>query len=61
MSPRFEDSPEIGGRDPLDTRFDRPAPTPDTWLRRLARRLRTRAAFGLAPVLAPAMVFVPLG
>jgi hypothetical protein len=61
MSRRFEDSPEIGGRDPLDTRFDRAVATPDTWLRRLARRLRTRAALGLAPVLAPAMVFVPLG
>jgi hypothetical protein len=63
MSPRFEDSPEIGGRDPLDTRFSRPVPVPvpDSWVRRIARRLRTRAAFGLAPVLAPAMLFVPLG
>ena len=30
-------------------------------LRRLARRLRTSVALGLPPVLAPAMVFVPLG
>jgi hypothetical protein len=75
MRPRFEDNPELGGRDPLDPRFDRdrdrdrtaaptppaPAAPPDTWPRRLARRLYTRAAFGLAPVLAPAMLFVPLG
>jgi hypothetical protein len=73
MSRRFEDSPEIGGRDPLDTRFDRAAaaadaaaavtiaPPAEPWLLRLTRRLRTRAAFGLAPVLAPTMVFVPLG
>jgi hypothetical protein len=66
--PRFEDSPEIGGRDPLDTRFDREqpravavTPPPEAWLLRLTRRLRTRAAYGLAPVLAPTMVFVPLG
>jgi hypothetical protein len=72
MRPRFEDNPELGGRDPLDPRFDHdrdraaaaatpPAPPPDTWPRRVARRLHTRAAFGLAPVLAPAMLFVPLG
>jgi hypothetical protein len=30
-------------------------------IRRLARRLRTSVALGLPPVLAPAMVFVPLG
>jgi hypothetical protein len=61
-SPRFEDNPELGGRDPLDPRFDRAAvPAADTWPQRLARRLYTRAAFGLAPVLAPAMLFVPLG
>jgi hypothetical protein len=30
-------------------------------LRRLTRRLRTSAALGLPAVLAPAMVFVPLG
>jgi hypothetical protein len=63
MRPRFEDNPELGGRDPLDQRFElatAPAPA-DGWARRLARRLQTRAAFGLAPVLAPAMLFVPLG
>jgi hypothetical protein len=66
--PRFEDNPELGGRDPLDPRFDRtaaaqlPVVVPaETWPRRVARRLYTRAAFGLAPVLAPAMLFVPLG
>jgi hypothetical protein len=31
------------------------------WSRRLTRRLRRHAAFGLAPALAPALVFVPLG
>jgi hypothetical protein len=65
MRSRFDDNAEIGGRDPLDTRVGQvPAATaapPDTWLRRLTRRLQTRAAFGLAPVLAPAMLFVPLG
>jgi len=68
MRPRFEDNPELGGRDPLDPRFDQTAAAlpsavtaSDTWARRLARRLYTRAAFGLAPVLAPGMLFVPLG
>jgi len=63
--PRFEGNPELGGRDPLDPRFDQTsvaaAAPADTWPQRLARRLYTRAAFGLAPVLAPAMLFVPLG
>jgi hypothetical protein len=62
---------ELGGRDPLDPAFERVpddlaapadrAAVPDSRLQRLARRLRTHAAFGLAPALAPAMVFVPLG
>lgn len=50
---------ELGGRDPLDPMVVPRAP--ETWVERVARRLRTRAAFGLAPVLAPAMFFVPLG
>ena len=33
----------------------------DHWARRLTRRLRRHAAFGLAPALAPALLFVPLG
>ncbi len=64
MNTGFDDSREIGGRDPLDARLTPPPsePTPsDTWLRRVLRRLRMSAAFGLAPVLAPALVFVPLG
>jgi hypothetical protein len=34
---------------------------PTTRLQRVMQRLRTHAAFGLAPALAPAMLFVPLG
>jgi len=66
-------SRELGGRDPLDPAFS--SLTPDAWLdagapraraggswpRRVAQRLRTHAAFGLAPALAPALLFVPLG
>lgn len=59
MTPRYEESRELGGRDPLDASLVPPAP--DSWLRRLAARLRTHAAFGLAPVLAPTFLFVPLG
>jgi hypothetical protein len=59
MTPRFDESREIGGRDRLDETIGQRAP--DTWLQRVARRLRTHAAFGLAPVLAPTLVFVPLG
>jgi hypothetical protein len=58
MSPRFDGSPEFGARDPLDITIVRP---PSTWLQRVAARLRTHAAFGLAPVLAPTLLFVPLG
>jgi hypothetical protein len=58
MTRRYEDD-EIGGRDPLDR--DRTAPPPDGLRARLARRLRTTAMLGLAPALAPAMLFVPLG
>lgn len=50
---------EVGGTDPLDAALGtRPAAGPfDRWF----RPLRTRAALGLAPVAAPAMLFVPLG
>ncbi len=54
----FEHS-EVGGRDPLDAEFrlrvgERP-------VGRLGRLLRRRPALGLAPVVAPVVVFVPLG
>lgn len=50
---------EIGGRDPLDRRLGVPRPpTAIDWLLSL---LRTRAAFGLAPGLTPAIIFLPLG
>lgn len=49
---------ELGGADPLDRRLGSPPPSPLRWLFSL---LRTRSAFGLAPSLTPAVVFVPLG
>ncbi len=49
---------ELGGADPLDRRLGAPPPSPLRWLFSL---LRTRSAFGLAPSLTPAVVFVPLG
>ncbi|MCL4847509.1 MAG: hypothetical protein KJ066_13310 [Acidobacteria bacterium] len=59
MRPEFGPSREVGGRDPLDARVlpreSPPAPT------RLDVLLRSRAALGLAPAAAPAIVFVPLG
>jgi hypothetical protein len=58
MTRRYADDAEIGGRDPLDVSAIR---APHAWLPRLLRRLRTPAAFGLAPLLAPALFFVPLG
>jgi hypothetical protein len=50
---------EAGGADPIDEALGRrPAPGAlDRWL----RPLRTRAALGLAPAAAPALLFVPLG
>lgn len=55
---RRKDWREIGGQDALDAAF-RPAtrPEPARWL----RGLRTRAALGLGPALAPAVLFVPIG
>ncbi|MPY90456.1 MAG: hypothetical protein GEU99_21355 [Luteitalea sp.] len=54
----FEKSREIGGPDPIDVGVsDRRLP-----LRALVPRLlRRRAALGLAPAIAPAVIFVPLG
>ncbi len=50
---------EAGGADPIDEALgERPRPRAfDRWL----RPLRTRAALGLAPAAAPALLFVPLG
>jgi hypothetical protein len=45
---------ELGGDDPLDLWL--PEPRPRRW-----SRFRVRAAFGLRPALAPALVFIPLG
>lgn len=50
---------EAGGADPIDEALGaRPHAGP---LERWLRPLRTRAALGLAPAAAPALVFVPLG
>jgi hypothetical protein len=61
MTHRY-DADEIGGADALDAA---PGPAvaaaPDWWLPRLGRRLTTNVALGLPPVLAPALVFVPIG
>lgn len=50
---------EAGGPDPIDEALGaRPRPRAfERWL----RPLRTRAALGMAPAVAPALVFVPLG
>jgi hypothetical protein len=59
MTRRY-DADELGGADALDAAGE-VAPSRDGWLARLARRLRTNVALGLPPVLAPALVFVPIG
>lgn len=59
MSLRLRDAPELGGRDPLDEELA-PGPPPVVPAR-LAQLLRTKASLGLAPVAAPAVLFVPLG
>lgn len=56
---RLFDPDETGGPDPLDTR--RAPAVGDFRLARLLRRLRTSGALGLPRVLAPALLFVPLG
>ena len=48
---------EAGGVDALDSALKRPAGVGSPWL----HALRTRAALGLAPVVAPAVLFVPIG
>lgn len=50
---------EAGGSDPIDEVLGRR--TPPHALQRWLRPLRNRAALGLAPTAAPAVVFVPLG
>jgi hypothetical protein len=56
MSPR-DDWREVGGVDALDSAVTRPSAPSISWL----QPLRTRAALGLAPALAPAVLFVPIG
>ena len=56
MSPH-EDWREVGGPDALDAAIP-PVPTPGLpWL----QPLRTLAVLGLTPVVAPAVLFVPIG
>jgi hypothetical protein len=52
-------SEEIGGADPLDRSLD--AAASSVRPRAIDILLRTRAALGLQPVTAPALLFVPLG
>lgn len=54
---RHDDWREVGGLDALDAALEPRAATGPSWL----RKLRTRAALGLAPAIAPAVVFVPIG
>ncbi len=56
MSAR-DDWREVGGVDALDSALKRPSGTATSWL----HALRTRAALGLAPAVAPAVLFVPIG
>lgn len=56
MSPH-EDWREVGGPDALDAAIPGPSASGMPWL----RPLRTRAVLGLTPVLAPAVLFVPIG
>lgn len=53
---RRDDWREIGGLDALDAAIPSATPTASWW-----HPLRTRAALGLAPVVAPAVLFVPIG
>ncbi len=48
---------EVGGLDALDSALDKPSTQSNPWV----RALRTRAALGLSPMVAPAAVFVPIG
>jgi hypothetical protein len=55
---RYHDDLEMGGRDAIDVQV---APAPAVAAGRLAQLFRTRAALGLRPLAAPAIVFVPIG
>lgn len=57
-APRDVRRREIGGEDPLDRRLGVPKVSPVGWLLSL---LRTRSAFGLAPSLTPAVIFLSVG
>jgi hypothetical protein len=57
MTRRYDESREFGGRDPIDATVPTPAPLTV----RFGFLLRTRAALGLAPVTAPAVLLVPFG
>lgn len=54
---RHEDWREIGGTDALDAAIPPPTSSGLPWL----RPLRTRAVLGMTPVVAPAVLFVPIG
>jgi hypothetical protein len=54
---RHEEWREVGGADALDTALPPARADSASWL----RPLRTRAALGLAPAVAPAVLFVPIG
>jgi hypothetical protein len=58
MKGLFDEADQIGGRDPIDAAVDVPQAALTA---RLGHLLRTRAALGLRPSIAPALVFVPLG
>lgn len=59
MSPRLDDHLEVGGSDPLDAEMGvAPSPVAVHWFTPL---FRSRVALGVAPITAPAVVFVPLG
>ena len=57
-APRDVRRREIGGQDPLDRQLGVPNVSPLDWLLSL---LRTRSAFGLAPSLTPAIIFLSFG
>jgi hypothetical protein len=59
MTRRYHDDLEVGGRDAIDIEIAPTAPLVASG--RLAQLLRTRAALGLRPLAAPALVFVPIG
>jgi len=58
MNRLFDDARELGGADALDEAIE---PTRGPLAARLDMLLRSRAALGLRPAAAPAVLFVPLG